>query len=220
MSTPLDLNALAAASIHELKNLLGSLTLSLDEIAAAGCPGADGQVAAARFACRRISDRLVEMLTLYKLEGGHLTPTIDAHSPADFLADLAHEAQALAAGNLNVAVDGKAAPPFWFFDRDLVQSAMMNGLHNAIAHARGLIRLTARREGEWLRLEVCDDGPGFPAEVLAGALTAPGGSRRGTGLGLYFAQRVAQAHANEGRCGRVEIANARTGGAAFSLLLP
>ena len=48
MSAPLDLNALAASSIHEVKNLLGQLTLSLEEIAQVQCPGSEQQMRTSR----------------------------------------------------------------------------------------------------------------------------------------------------------------------------
>lgn len=214
----LDLNILAAASIHEVKNLLGQLTLSLDGIAQVGCPGAEEEISSARFACRRIVNRLSEMLTLYKLEGGHFTPNIAAHSPADFLEDLMHEARTLTAGRLIIDLYQDSAPPFWFFDRELTQSALMNALHNALGFARTRITLSAAQQGDWLVFGVSDDGPGFPQALLDDTFDAPRASQQGTGLGLYFASSVAKAHQNKGRVGKIALAN--TGGAGFSLLLP
>jgi len=215
---PLDLNTLAAASIHEVKNLLGQLTLSLDSIAEVGCPGATEQISGARFACRRIVDRLCEMLTLYKLEGGHLAPNIDAHSPVDFLEDLMLEARTLTAGRFTIDVQPDNAPPFWFFDRELAQSALMNALHNALGFARTRITLSAAQDGDYLVLRVSDDGQGFPQALLNDSFDAPRASQQGTGLGLYFANSVAKVHQNKGHVGKVALAN--DGGAVFSLFLP
>lgn len=218
MATPLDLNTLAAASMHEVKNLLGQLTLSLDGIAEAGCPGAAEQITGARFACRRIVDRLSETLTLFKLEGGRFTPNIDAHSPHDFLEDLQHEARTLTAGRFTIEMQQDNAPPFWFFDRELTASALMNALHNALNFTRTRITLSAVQEDNYLVFRVGDDGPGFPPALLDGGFDAPRSSQQGTGLGLYFAQSVAQAHQNKGRSGRIALAN--RDGAVFSLYLP
>lgn len=217
-ANPLGLNTLAAASMHEVKNLLGQLTLSLDGIAEAGCPSATDQISGARFACRRIVDRLNEMLTLYKLEGGHLAPNIDAHSPIDFLEDLMHEARTLTAGRFMIDLHQDHAPPFWFFDRELAQSALMNALHNALGFARTRITLSAEQEGEFLVFRISDDGPGFPQALLNDNFEAPRASQQGTGLGLYFANSVAQVHENKGRIGKVALAN--QDGAVFSLHLP
>lgn len=219
----IDLQSLTAAGIHELKNLLGQLTLSLDEIAQADCPGVASQIASARFASRRIADRMVELLTLYKLDGGKQAFTMDAHSPADFLEDVQQEAHSLAAGRLTVGMACAAdATPFWFFDRELVQGALMNAIHNALLHARSRITLQMQTHEGWLKFSVEDDGPGYPPELLQADLAAPraSNSSTGTGLGLYFAQAVAKAHENKGRVGQVELANAAGGGAVFGLLLP
>ena len=221
MSAALDLNALAASSIHEVKNLLGQLTLSLEEIAQAQCLGTEKQIASARFACSRVVDRLTEMLILYKLDGGHLQPSIAAHSPADFLEDLMLAARNLTAGRVEICVQQVAsAPAFWFFDRDLAESALMNALHNALLYARSRITLSTEQSGDYLVFRVLDDGAGYPDELLQAALDAPRASQQGSGLGLYFANSVAQAHCNHERCGKVVLENSVAGGAMLSLYLP
>ena len=221
MSAPLDLNALAASSIHEVKNLLGQLTLSLEEIAQAQCPGTEQEIASARFACSRIVDRLTEMLILYKLDGGYLKPSIAAHSPADFLEDVMLAAKNLTAGRVAIRIEPAAnAPAFWFFDRDLTESALMNAVHNALLHARSHITLSSEQDGDYLLFRISDDGPGYSAEVLQAKLDAPRAAQQGSGLGLFFASSVAQAHHNKQRFGKVLLENAAAGGAVFSLYLP
>lgn len=221
----LDLPALTASTIHELKNLLGQLTLSLDEIAQTSGPAVAPQVDGARFACRRIADRMVELLALYKLDGGQRAFAMDAHSPADFLEDMHTEARSLAAGRLQVELAcGENLPAFWFFDRELVQGAVMNAVHNALLHARSRVTLRAGSQDGLLAFGVEDDGPGYPPALLQADLAFPQRSNKetgkGTGLGLYFAQAVAKAHENKGRVGRLTLANAAGGGAVFTLLLP
>ena len=221
MSAPLDLNALAASGIHEVKNLLGQLTLSLEEIAQAQCPGTEQQIASARFACSRVVDRLTEMLILYKLDGGYLHPSIASHSPTDFLEDLMLAANNLTAGRVEICMQpADAAPAFWFFDRDLVESALMNAMHNALLHAGTRITLSAELHGEYLVFRVADDGAGYPAEILQAELNAPRSAAHGSGLGLYFANSVALAHRNQALQGKVLLQNGTAGGAVFSLYLP
>lgn len=221
MTAPLDLSLLVAASIHEVKNLLGQLTLSLEEIARAQCPGTEKNIASARFTCSRVVDRLTEMMLLYKLDGGFLHPSIAAHSPADFLEDLKLSAKNLTAGRIEIRVSpSDQAPGFWFFDRDLTESALMNALHNALLHARSWISLSAEQSGDYLVLRVTDDGAGYPTELLQSNLGAPRASDQGCGLGLYFAHSVAQAHRNQERRGKILLENSAQGGAVFSLYLP
>jgi signal transduction histidine kinase len=215
-----DLQTLAASTVHELKNLLGQLRLSLDDIAQTDCPEVAAQVAGARFACSRIADRMVELLTLYKLEGGQRAFSMEARSPCDFLEDLQTEIQVLAGGRVKVETADGGSPDFWFFDRELVQGAMMNALHNALAHARSRIVLRTTVRDGLLAFSVEDDGAGYPAHLLHADLAMPQASQKGTGLGLYFAQTVAKSHENKGRTGYVELTNAPSGGAVFSLFLP
>jgi len=181
MSSPLDLNALAAGSIHEVKNLLGQLTFSLDEIAQAGCPGAEEKIVGARFACRRIADRLSEML--YKLEATHLKPNIVNHSHTDFLEDLLHEMRALVAARLEIKMQETSTPPFWFFDRNLTERAYECRAQCASLCALS-ITLSVLEEDDYLILRVADDGPGFPREILDAPLDAPRASQQGSGLSI------------------------------------
>ena len=222
MSAPLDLNLLTASSIHEVKNLLGQLTLSLEEIAQAQCPGTEQEVASARFACSRVVDRLTEIMILYKLDGGHLHPSIAAHSPADFLEDLLLSAKNLTAGRVEIRIEpSTSTPDFWFFDRDLTDSALMNALHNALLHAQSWISLSAEQAGDFLVFSVADNGLGYPKVLLQAGLDAPLASSQGNGLGLYFASSVAQAHRNQERRGKVVLENGDAGGGAvFKLFLP
>lgn len=175
----------------------------------------------ARFACRRIGDRMVELLALYKLDAGQRAFAMEAHSPHDLLEDVRREASTLALGRLQVDITRAGnLPAFWFFDRQLVEGAMMNAVHNALLHARSRIVLRAGVREQMLAFSVEDDGPGYPPERLGADWSAPQPSSSGTGLGLHFAQAVAKAHEHQGRTGRLELANLATGGAAFTLLLP
>lgn len=220
MAAPLDLHALLASGAHEIKNLLGQLTLSLDEIALEAPPAADRKIDSARFACRRVADRLAEILTLYKIDGEDFRPTIDSHSPADVLSDLAQEVRGFNADRIQLHCLSDSAPPFWFFDRDLVESALLNAVHNALRYARAHIYLSATESQGKLVFSVRDDGPGYPVEILTAVVDTPHASQQGNGLGLYFAARVAEAHVAKKEKGLIKLERAADGGALFSLCLP
>jgi signal transduction histidine kinase len=67
-----------------------------------------------------------------------------------------------------------------------------------------------------IAIEVCDDGPGFPTELLARPISLLGTSKsRGTGLGLYTAERLAR-----GSRGTLVRENRPEGGARVHLRLP
>ncbi len=71
------------------------------------------------------------------------------------------------------------------------------------------------RDGS-LELFVADSGPGLPAEVLPRVFEPFFTTKQaGTGLGLAIVSRIAEAHG-----GMATAANARRGGAVFTLAFP
>jgi signal transduction histidine kinase len=67
-----------------------------------------------------------------------------------------------------------------------------------------------------VEIDVCDDGPGFPAQILALPVALLGTSkRRGSGLGLYTVERLAR-----GSGGSLVRENRPEGGARVRLRLP
>lgn len=214
--------AMLAASLHEVKNMLGELTLSLDALQQQ-CPQQGESIGEMRFVTRQVSDRLVQVLLLYKNDAGALRPNIEAVPPADVLEEMLVETRSLAGDRLVVTLEGEEAPPYAYFDRYLCEMALLNAIHNALRFAHSRIVIGAGKIGNALCFTVEDDGPGFVPDILQRAIT-PGGHSRdgGTGLGLYFADRVARLHCNNtGECGRIQLDNNSVlGGARFLLILP
>ncbi|HEX4909674.1 MAG TPA: HAMP domain-containing sensor histidine kinase [Permianibacter sp.] len=105
-----------------------------------------------------------------------------------------------------------------------VEQILHQLLSNAIKFSppHSEIQLKARRDGEWLQLLVCDQGPGISAE-LAARLFMPfsqgenDDSRRhgGLGLGLSIAQALVRAHG-----GRLRFDNLPISGCCFVVELP
>jgi signal transduction histidine kinase len=94
-----------------------------------------------------------------------------------------------------------------------------NLIDNAIAAVDdgGRITIRTRRSGDFLSVEVEDDGPGIPDDVAARVFdpfftTKPPGA--GTGLGLDIARRIVLRHRGDLRLNQVER------GACFQVLLP
>ncbi|MCJ2045636.1 ATP-binding protein [Methylobacterium sp. J-078] len=86
-------------------------------------------------------------------------------------------------------------------NRELVGQALANLVDNAVKYggAQGVIRLTAARLGETLRLSVADSGPGIPAEARGRVLDRfvrleEARSRPGFGLGLSLVNAVVRLH--------------------------
>lgn len=210
-----------ATLIHDLKNDLGLLSMTIDGIPASGDAAHDEAVDAARLLCEQSVTRLRQTLLIYKAAQQSFHPRIDAHSPHELMQAVAARAASLAHARLSVTLDIAAdVPAVWFFDRDLLDMALMNAVQNSLRHARSAIRLMLALENGALALGVDDDSAGYPDAVLsavaAGAPCPAAGP--GTGLGLRFARLIAQCHDHAGRTGTLSVRN--DGGAVFRLLIP
>jgi len=215
----LEAKDLYAALMHELKNNLGLLSLAMERIPHQDREEHDRPLDDARLLCQQVIERLRQSLLLYKAVDGPLPTEVDAYSPKEFIHEMRGAAASLARGRLQVfaEVDAKV-PEIWFFDRNLVEIALTNAIHNSLSYARAQIGLRASMVDGMLAFTVSDDSNGYPAHILDALANGTPFQPGGTGLGLRLAQMIADAHSNQGRRGELRLANAP--GASFSLLLP
>jgi two-component system NtrC family sensor kinase len=101
----------------------------------------------------------------------------------------------------------------------MLRQALLNLLLNAqqaIGDRDGNITVRAYEDRDMLHLAVCDDGPGFPVDLLeSGIRTFVSHRAEGTGLGLSMVQRFARAQG-----GDVKLSNCDPHGACVTLELP
>jgi signal transduction histidine kinase len=103
----------------------------------------------------------------------------------------------------------------------LLRRALRNLLENARRHAAGEITVSLRQTGRQAVIQVCDHGPGVPAElqerIFEPFYRLPGASEQGggVGLGLALVKSIAIRHG-----GSVVCQNRPDGGACFVLSLP
>jgi signal transduction histidine kinase len=99
--------------------------------------------------------------------------------------------------------------------REMLTNLIINAVH-AIP-SEGVIRLGARRDGDWAVIEVADTGTGMPEEVLRHCFepfyTTKG--ERGSGLGLSMCHGIVERHG-----GRIEVASELNRGTTFTIRLP
>lgn len=216
---------LLASSIHDMKNSLGVVLNSMDELAGHGADGPTRRrVAGLQQEARRIRNQLVQLLSLYKLEHSALALNMRGQSIEEFLEDcLLRDKPLLDARPVEADLD---CPPDlqWCFDPELTAGVVANALHNAVRHARGRVSLAAEETQGWLRLAVNDDGDGFPAAMTGTARAYAGGvdfDSGSTGLGLCFSATAAGLHARAGRSGYIRLENGGAlGGGLFLVYLP
>lgn len=208
-----------AALIHELKNHLGLLGMTLEQLQPTGEVEHDTTLDAARLLCQSVTDRLHQALWLFRSNQGPLVLNVDAYSPHDLVQTLAARARALARDHFSIKIDlCPDLQPIAFFDRDLVEMAMINAVQNSLAYAKTRIELFARSRDGWLELGVRDDSEGYPTEIIQNLANDNPYVARGTGLGLQFSKLIAQLHENQGRLGDLSLGNAH--GSVFTLRLP
>ncbi|MCX7249684.1 MAG: ATP-binding protein [Burkholderiales bacterium] len=103
----------------------------------------------------------------------------------------------------------------------LLRRVMRNLLENARRHAAGEITVTLSRTDTRAVIQVCDRGPGVPAElrerIFEPFYRLPGATERdgGVGLGLALVKSIAIRHG-----GTVQCENRPDGGACFVVSLP
>jgi signal transduction histidine kinase len=131
---------------------------------------------------------------------------------------------ALAQDEVNVVADVHGVLPSVRGDRDRLKQVLTNLLDNAVKYspAGEEVRVSALQEDSRVRIAVSDCGPGIPADQQrvifekfgrGHASGSPG--KPGTGLGLYIARSIAEAHG-----GVVEVESGPDPGATFTLVLP
>ncbi|HXP32350.1 MAG TPA: HAMP domain-containing sensor histidine kinase [Stellaceae bacterium] len=102
-------------------------------------------------------------------------------------------------------------------DRDQLFRVLQNLARNAAEAGARRIEFRGRAEGDALRLEIADDGPGLPPKARENLFRPFAGSARpgGTGLGLAIAREVMRAHG-----GDIALQDSTGSGTVFVLTLP
>jgi nitrogen fixation/metabolism regulation signal transduction histidine kinase len=100
--------------------------------------------------------------------------------------------------------------------RQIIHNLLRNA-EDALEGREGAeIRLLTRLSGRDALLEISDNGPGFPPEILPRDFDPYVTTKaRGTGLGLPIVRKIIDEHH-----GRIEISNLPAGGARIGILLP
>lgn len=143
-----------------------------------------------------VEDLLGELLDIAKLDADAVTPQPESFPVDALLTTLADEFGAVAREQgVELTVVGSGCEINT--DRRLLRRILQNFLSNAIGNAQnGRVVLGCRRSGPQLRIEVWDNGPGIPADMREAIfeefrqLDAPGGRKRGLGLGLAIVRRI------------------------------
>jgi signal transduction histidine kinase len=141
------------------------------------------------------------------------------------LARLVEDAVATAAvgqDEVRVRAEIEAPLPPIRGDRERLRQVLSNLIDNAVKYSPhgDEVEVRARRENGAIAISVRDHGPGIPSEQQRiifekfGRADVPG-SKPGTGLGLFIARSIAEAHG-----GTLDVESRKDAGATFTLTLP
>ncbi|MCD9567579.1 sensor histidine kinase [Pseudomonas protegens] len=222
----LDFSTVIASTVHDMKNSLAMLMQAhaqwlarLPEQQNAPEQGViDYQFA-------HLNGMLVQLLGLYKLGINQLPLQPAYHELDDFIeAQLVSHQDVFKSRGISAAYEVDPLSPLGFFDRELIASVLANCINNAIRHARHALLISVSDEEGQVVLSINDDGEGYPQGMIerqADYVQGINQSSGSTGLGLYFAGRIAQLHQRNGVCGHTRISNGGPlGGGLFKLYLP
>ena len=214
---------------HELRTPLTAIIASLDCVARAQDDGAPQLLEYASTQSRKLLSMIENVLTFSEAEHDSLRPDFVTADVVAAVSDYYLERLPGVSSELREFTCVREATVLTAkFDemllRQLLDALIDNAVKFTAAGARIQLRVRAagQPDGDWVAVDVIDDGPGIPADRLAvlfepfrqldGSMTRLVG---GMGLGLSLAQRLA-----EGLGGRLTATSEPGKGCIFTLLLP
>ena len=171
----------------------------------------------------RLNRFIANLLDMTRLESGAVAPNTALHDPGEIVGTALHRASKILARH-RVEVDLAAGLPMLELDAVLFEQVLFNVLDNAAKYAppETPIRIRGWQDGEFVCLQVIDEGDGIPPadveRIFDKFYRVQKGDqvRAGTGLGLAISRGFVEALG-----GTITAAN-RTdrSGAAFTIRMP
>ncbi len=205
--------ALLANASHELRSPLARIRMGLELMAAQSSSAHSVEIARS---IQELDQLIDEILLSSRLDASETH--VGTPEPVDLVGLAAEECARLQA---QLDVDTAAKDLVITGVGKLLRRALRNLLENAHRHAAGAVTVRLTSDDAAVQIEVCDQGPGVPAElrerIFEPFYRLPGASERdgGAGLGLALVKSIVLRHG-----GSVACANRPGGGACFCVRLP
>lgn len=221
----IDFSMVLALAVHDMKNSLGMLLNSLDELRTENEAKLNdsSKFNTLQYEAERIHNDLVQLLGIYRLGENNLSAHIEEHSVPDFLSEhLARHTPLLEGLGIECSIESDEISGF--FDADLLTGVLNNTINNAIRYTKSRIKLIATEREGYLVIGVEDDGEGYPESMQhTGTLSFKSldFNTGSTSLGLFFVSAVANLHSEGDRSGYIKLHNGgELGGGVFEIWLP
>lgn len=222
----IDFSSVLAAAVHDMKNSLSLMIQSIEELEETLREHGVGieEAASIHYQAARLNTGLIQLLSLYRTQMDNLPLNIDEHYLDDFLDDVvAYNQNHINTREIDLTIE-QEADLHWYFDQDLINVLVSDVIVNAIRYGKSKLLISAHEVDNYLEIVIEDDGPGYPENMLAitqTAISALDISTGRTGLGLFFARLIAEAHITENQKGSISLSNGgKLGGGVFTLRLP
>jgi signal transduction histidine kinase len=207
---------------HDLRNPLNTIAMGLTILERS--PDLDahqGVIARLRRGATRLDRIIADLLDVTRIDSGTLMVDQRPVAPSSLLEEVLEllGPQAHAKGQ-QLDVTSPPHAPMVMADRDRVMQVLLNLVGNAIKFTPdgGLVAVSAARHGDGVRFDVRDTGPGIPADdvphVFDRFWQARSTARLGTGLGLYIAKGIIDAHG-----GKLQVESAEGLGTSIAFTL-
>ncbi len=170
----------------------------------------------------RLADLVGDVLDTSRIEAGTFSYRFE-EVDLGRVVDEAVETAALAQQEVPVLASVRGALPAIRGDRARLRQVLGNLIENAVKYSPegGEVRVSAAAANGAVQIAVRDAGPGIPSEQQErifekfGRADVEGGSKPGTGLGLFIARSIAEAHG-----GSLDVTSGADAGSTFTLTLP
>ena len=143
----MDFSLVLAASVHDMKNSIGILIGSLEQVIDELPPVSDIRAQhfnTLQYEASRINGELVQLLTIYRMQNDLLPFRQDQHYVLDVLEDQIARNHVLIE-NRHIALSLNCPDNFtWVFDADLVGSVVQNIIVNCCRYTRSRLLVAAQ----------------------------------------------------------------------------
>jgi len=222
-----DFSMIIASAVHDMKNSLSMLLQSVEHM----CDELPDDwkqthnTTTVKYEAERVNSYLVQLLGLYRLQNKLLSLYVDEYFPNDILEEQVAHYESMFRDKeikLTISCDPNLA---WYFDREIIIGVLNNALNNASRYTKKKIEISAEQEGSYLKIEIHDDGDGYPSALLEATpgdiINSINFQTGSTSLGIYFASMVTKLHKQGERQGSIKLSNGgKFGGGVFTILLP
>ena len=171
----------------------------------------------------RLQELIDHLLDLSRIEAGMLPISLEPNSLQEIIEDALPQFDALTSEHI-LTINLPANLPLVYIDPKRIAQVLVNLVRNASAYSRNgtRINISAKVRGNFVQMNVIDEGPGIPSgehkrvfKAFQRGKEVNNGAVQGAGLGLAICKGLIEAHG-----GRIWIKKGNTPGTTVSFTIP